>query len=91
MTQSIDHETDRRRFTTMVNGHLCVLEYELDGTQMTITHTRVPPAVGGKGIAAKLTEVALNTARTSSWSVVPRCSYAAVYMERHPEYADLKA
>ena len=91
MMQDIDHETDRHRFTTTVEEHLCVLEYDLDGSKMTITHTRVPPAVGGKGIAAKLTEFALTTARINSWRVVPRCSYAAVYMERHPEYADLKA
>lgn len=91
MIQPIDHETDQQRFTTTVDGHLCVLEYDLDGPTMTITHTRVPSAVGGKGIAAKLTELALNTARMNQWRVVPRCSYAAVYIERHPEYADLKA
>lgn len=91
MTLRIDHEADQHRFTTTVDGNLCVLEYDLDGSQMTITHTRVPAAVGGKGIAAKLTEHALNAARLNSWRIVPRCSYAAVYIERHPEYADLKA
>jgi Predicted acetyltransferase len=56
---------------------------------MTITHTGVPSAVGGKGIAAALTQVALDTARVNGWRVVPTCSYAAVYIKRHPAYADL--
>jgi len=85
----IRHETDHHRFSTTVEGHLCVLDYELNGSVMTITHTGVPPAAGGKGVAAELTRVALDTARQSQWQVVPRCSYAAVYIERHPEYADL--
>jgi len=85
----IHHETDHHRFTATVEGYSCVLDYHLNGDVMTITHTGVPTAVGGKGIAAALTRVALDTARQNKWQVVPRCSYAAVYIERHPEYADL--
>ncbi|UOD49658.1 GNAT family N-acetyltransferase [Orrella daihaiensis] len=89
MTHPIKHEVQKQRFTTTVDDHLCVLEYELTDSSMTITHTRVPEAVGGKGIAASLTQVALDTARSNKWRVVPRCSYAAVYIKRHPEYVDL--
>ncbi|WP_345782598.1 N-acetyltransferase, partial [Dokdonella sp.] len=39
------------RFETTVDGVLCVLEYRLRGDVMTITHTGVPDAVGGRGIA----------------------------------------
>ncbi len=85
----IRHKTDHQQFITTVDGHSCVLDYELNGTVMTITHTGVPPAVGGKGIAAELTRAALETARASQWRVVPLCSYAAVYIKRNPEYADL--
>jgi predicted GNAT family acetyltransferase len=90
MKQDIHHEADRQRFTISVDGHTCVLDYELSDSVMTITHTGVPAAVGGKGIAAALTQVALDTARERQWQVIPRCSYAAVYLERHPQYADLK-
>lgn len=89
MTFDIQHETDRQRFTTSVDGHLCVLDYHLNGSVMTITHTGVPSAVGGKGIAAALTRFALDTARQQNWRVIPRCSYAAIYIARHPEYDDL--
>ena len=89
MSIQIHHESDRHRFTTTVEGHLCVLDYHLNDSVMTITHTGVPSAVGGKGIAAALTRMALDTARHHQWRVIPRCSYAAVYLEWHPEYADL--
>jgi uncharacterized protein len=89
MKHDIQHEADHHRFITTVEGHPCVLDYVLSGPVMTITHTGVPPAVAGKGIAAELTRVALETARQSHWKVVPQCSYAALYVERHPEYADL--
>jgi len=89
MTHDIRHETDFPRFSTLADGHLCVLDYHLSESVMTITHTGVPSAVGGKGIAAALTRAALDTARQNQWRVIPRCSYAAVYIERHPEYADL--
>ncbi|MCX7223676.1 MAG: N-acetyltransferase, partial [Burkholderiales bacterium] len=47
--------------------------------------------VGGQGLAAALTRVALEHAKQQGWRVVPRCSYAAVYIQRHPEYAGLVA
>lgn len=85
----VEHQTSQHRFATTVENEQCVLEYELSAGTMTITHTRVPAAVGGKGIAAELTRVALDTARQNGWRVVPQCSYAAVYIKRHPDYADL--
>jgi predicted GNAT family acetyltransferase len=51
----------------------------------------VPAEVGGRGIAAALVEAAVNTARAEGWKVVPACSYAAVWMRRHPAYQDLLA
>jgi hypothetical protein len=58
MTHDINHETKHPRFSTSVDGHLCVLDYHLMNAVMTITHTGVPTALGGQGIAAALTKVA---------------------------------
>jgi predicted GNAT family acetyltransferase len=91
MSQTILHEPQNNRFTTSVQGHLCVIDYVLRESVMTITHTGVPPAVGGQGIAAALTQAALETARQNQWRVVPQCSYVATYIKRHPQYADLTA
>jgi len=89
MTRAIEHKEDQQRFEWTEDGTLCVLDYELRGDVMTITHTGVPQAVGGRGIAADLTLHALNTALERGWKVRPVCSYAAVYIKRHPQFQDL--
>lgn len=91
MNLSIEHNTSARRFEVVVDGQTCVLEYRLAGQVMTITHTGVPEQVGGRGIAAELARTAFETARANGWKVVPACSYASVYITKHPEYADLVA
>jgi predicted GNAT family acetyltransferase len=91
MSPSIQHDPTNRRFVAHVDGVDCLLEYQLAGTVMTITHTEVPPAVGGRGIAGALVQSALETARDMGWQVVPACSYAAAWIKRHPEYAGLLA
>jgi len=90
MTDIVHHES-QGRFACRVDGHDCELDYHLADGRMVITHTGVPPQVGGRGIAAELTRAALETARARGWRVVPLCSYAAAYVRRHAEYADLVA
>ena len=72
-----------------MDGHLGIVDYTLRDGVMTLTHTEVPPPIGGRGIAAELTRTALDTARRKGWKVVPACSYAAAFIRRHPEFADL--
>ncbi len=91
MTLDIRHDDKAHTFRAIVDGERCVLDYELDGSTMTITHTGVPEAVGGRGIAGKLTRFALATARTRGWKVIPDCSYAQQFFEKYDEYADLLA
>ena len=88
---TVRHYPERRRFETNVDGHDCEIDYQLSGGVMTITHTGVPSAVGGRGVAAEMTRFALDTARTNGWKVVAGCSYAAGYMNKHPEFDDLRA
>ncbi len=77
------------RFETTVDGVLCVLEYRLHDGVMTITHTGVPEAVGGRGIAAALTQHAFDEARRQGWRVVPACAYSVAWLARHADYASL--
>jgi len=81
----VQHDARLHRFEAIVDGKRCELDYLLEGTVMTIVHTGVPPALEGRGIAAALVRSAMAAAREAGWSVVPRCSYAAVYLRRHPE------
>ncbi|KAA0070163.1 GNAT family N-acetyltransferase [Rhodanobacter sp. T12-5] len=91
MPPVIQHDRTAHRFHTRVDGIEGVLDYTLGAGVMTITHTAVPSAIGGRGIAAALTRAAMAAARAEAWKVVPACSYAARWMQRHPEYHDLLA
>ncbi len=85
------HDPSNRRFRLHVDDQDCVLDYLLSGGVMTITHTGVPDAVSGRGLAAKLMTSALGWARSEGLKVHPACSYAATFMRKHAEYSDLLA
>ena len=82
---AISHEPGTHRFTTEVDGSRAQLDYTLTGRNMTITHTWVPPEIGGRGVAAELMRSALSAARAAGWSVTAACSYAAAYLAKHPQ------
>lgn len=91
MTRAIHHNEAAQRFEWTEEGHHCVLDYTLNGDVAAFTHTGVPSPVGGRGIAADLVQVGLDTARARGWQVDPVCSYVDAYIRRHPEYQDLVA
>ena len=91
MTVVVTHNAARQRFEATVEGRLCVADYQMRGDVMWMTHTGVPSAVGGRGIAAELVRVALDWAATQGHRVMPSCSYVDAYMQRHPETEKLRA
>ncbi len=86
----VTHNTSRNRFEMEIDGAAAYLEYLDHGSTVVLTHTFVPPALRGQGLAGKLTRAALDFAREKGKIVDPQCSYAASFMDQHPEYADLR-
>lgn len=86
----IQHDETARTFRLRIDEQLASLRYELDRGIMTITHTNVPDALGGRGIGGELVRTALDIARRNGWKVIPACSFADAWMRRHPETADLR-
>lgn len=54
-----------------------------------ITHTGVPRAFEGRGIALQLVKRAVADAREGNFKIVPQCPYVAVQFRRHPDWDDL--
>jgi hypothetical protein len=82
----VEHRPAKHRFIAVVEGEEAVLDYTLAaGGVMTITHTGVPKPIEGRGIAGQLMREALSAAAVNGWRVVPACSYAAAYMEKHTQ------
>ena len=90
MSTEIQHDGARHRFTTTVDGHEAYVEYERQGDVMTITHTIVPSAIGGRGIGGDLVRHAMDHARADGLRVEPACSYADAWLRKHPDHADLR-
>lgn len=91
MPANIRHDANTSRFVTEVDGQTGYVEYERRDGVLAITHTIVPSAIGGRGIAGDLVRTALEHAREQGLKVDPQCSYAATYIDKHPEYAPLRA
>ncbi len=92
-TIAVAHNASALRFEASVDGLLSEASYRLAegaaGPVMVMTHTGVPTALEGRGIAGQLVAAALGHARAQGWRVRPLCSYVAAYMRRHPETQDL--
>jgi predicted GNAT family acetyltransferase len=86
---NVIHNPGENRFETTIEGNLSKLDYIQNGRNFVITHVGVHPSLRGYGVAGKIVEVGLKYAQENSLRVVPMCSYAAAYIRRHPEYAEL--
>lgn len=71
------------RYELIIDGHVSVADYVLDGDVITITHVGVPEALRGQGVAAKVMDAVVADANARGLHIVPVCSYAATYMARH--------
>ena len=87
----IHHNVAQHRFEAAVGGELAGCVYEDAGDRWVLTHTFVPPAARGLGLAEKLVRAALAEARARRRKIVPACSYVAAFVARHREFADLVA
>src|SRR5690625_5383368 len=91
MAVTVQHHPEQPCFYYQEGGTQAYLEYTLSNQIMTIEHTWVPTELGGRGIAAALTQAALQMARKHQWQVRPQCSYAARFIEKNQQYQDRKS
>jgi len=90
MSNNVRDNTDKRRFELETDGQIAFSEYKRDGGVLTIMHTEVPSALGGKGVGSALVRGLLDIARVQGLKVAPKCPFVAGYIDKHAEYADLK-
>jgi hypothetical protein len=90
MTDITNNKTEHR-FELAVDGHVAMSYYKIADGVVTFTHTEVPPELGGKGIGSKLIKGALDQVRADGLKVIAMCPFVKAYLEKHPDYADLKA
>lgn len=87
----VEHDTRASRFVVRTPQGEAECCYRRQDGLLLVTHTEVPPALEGRGLAARVVEATLGWARQEGLKVRPLCSYVAVYMRRHPQTRDLLA
>lgn len=83
MDVDVVHLPEQSRFEAEVEGQTAFLTYERDGDVVAMTHTIVPPALEGRGIAGRLTSAAVGWARDESLEIDPQCSYVRAWLRRN--------
>jgi uncharacterized protein len=81
----------RGRFELEVDGQVVFANYRRQDGVLVITHVEAPPRLRGTGAADRLMHGVMALARDGGMKVLPRCGYAALWLRRKKDYADLLA
>ena len=83
MDVDVKHLPDRARFEAELEGSTAFLTYEREGDVVVMTHTIVPPEIGGRGVAGRLPSTAVEWARGEGLRIDPQCSYVRAWLRNH--------
>ena len=90
MASNVRDNTERHRFELETEGHIAFSNYKRADGVLTILHTEVPKQLEGRGIGSALIRGVLDSAREQGLKVITVCPFAKAYVDRHPEYVDLR-
>jgi hypothetical protein len=89
MSGAVTDNAAKSRFELVEDGQTAFADYRRQGAVLVIPHVESPHALRGKGTAGRLMEGVVALARAEGAKIVPICAYAAAWLKRHPEHADL--
>ena len=78
---------DRHRFEVTIDDHVAELVYRVEGDRLRLVHTGVPDELEGRGLGGVLVRAAVDRAERDGLTIVPDCSFARGWLERHPDDA----
>jgi uncharacterized protein len=82
---------ERQRYELHVEGRVVFADYRRRDGIVAITHVEAPPELRGKGFADRLMREVAEGARSDGLKIVPLCGYAAAWLRRHRDFADVLA
>ncbi len=90
-TSNVVDNPAKNRFELETPSGQAQVHYKLSEGVINFTHTEVPAAERGQGVASQLARGALDNVRARGLRVIATCPYMAAFIKRHPEYQDLTA
>lgn len=86
-----ENNKDLSRFELKLQEGTAFVDYRREGDLIHLTHTEVPKAYEGKGVAEVLVGKTFTYLEQHNLRIVPLCSYIRVFLTRHPEWEKLVA
>jgi predicted GNAT family acetyltransferase len=77
------------RFELEEGGLVAFADYRRSGQRLILDHVEAPTALRGTGAAGRLMDGIIQHARAHALRITPLCSYAARWLQTHPEHGDL--
>lgn len=91
MAYELIHNTNECKYEYHIDGYVAYITYDDQDGNMHLTHTIVPDALAGKGLAKMLLEDVLSEIEKAGKKAVAQCSYIVKYQEKNPDKADIFA
>lgn len=79
----VRHLPEQSRFEAVVDGETAFLTYTTTSGRVAMTHTIVPPEIGRRGVAGRLTATAVDWAREQGLEIDPQCSYVRWWLRQN--------
>ncbi|MDZ4776895.1 MAG: GNAT family N-acetyltransferase [Alphaproteobacteria bacterium] len=86
---TVANNTAANRFEVKIGDAVAFADYKVLASGILFSHTEVPSALGGRGIAKALVRAGLKYARDHDLKVMPVCPFFANYIAEHPEEHDI--
>lgn len=90
MAHVIDN-TAAGRFELIEQDQIAHADYRLSPGRLVIDYVYSPMELRGKGAAGRLMQGVVDSARARGLKITPLCGYAAAWLKRHREAADIVA
>lgn len=89
-TYELIDNTAQKQYEFHIDGLIARIEYikSVNG-EIYLTHTEVPKALEGRGIASNLIGQVLEDVEKQNLRLVPLCPFVAGYIQKHPEWKRL--
>ncbi len=88
---NVTDNTAAGRFELIEQGQTAYADYRLTPGRMVIDYVFSPEALRGQGTAGRLMQGVVASARERNVKITPLCGYAAAWLKRHSDAADLLA
>ena len=89
MKHKLFDNVDKKQYEFHIDTQIAKIEYIKAAGTIYLTHTEVPKALEGKGIAKELVLRALEDIEKKELTLVPLCPFVAAYIKRNPEWRKL--